>query len=123
MDLGKTKSEVEAEVRGILAMHRGKEQAISRWELVERVFGREAARERGNNNPFDRQIREVIEKYRDVDLIISTSSASGYWIAADMNDVMLIADEFEKRSLKMLAKKQKIVARGMEKFGGQMELI
>jgi len=123
MENDKTRDEIEREVRDILSMHRGKEQAISRWQLVEIVFGRKAAADRGNNNRFDRIIRSVIEKYRDVDLICSTSSASGYWIAANMNDVEAIAEEFDKRAKGMLAKKSRILEHGKNKFGGQLELV
>lgn len=123
METNKSREDLEREVRYVLSLHKGEANAISRWALVERVFGREAALNRSNNNPFDRQIREVIEKFRDIDLICSTSSASGYWIAADMKDVLKVAEEFEKRSLKMLAKKNKLIERGKEKFGGQLELI
>lgn len=123
MEKEKTKEQVEREVRDILSMHRGKEQAISRWQLVEIVFGREAAADRGNNNRFDRIIRNVIEKYRDVDLICSTSSASGYWIAANMNDVTMVADHFDKLAMGYLAKKAKIIDHGQKLFGGQLELV
>ena len=119
----KTKEQVEQEVRSILSFHKGKDKAITRWELVERIFGNAAAAERGNNNPFDRQVRAAIEKYRDVDLIVSSSGSSGYWAAEDMNDVLIIAEEYEKRSKTMLAKKSRIVRRGQEKFGLQIPLM
>ena len=119
----KSKEEVAREVRYILSLHKGKENAISRWALVTRIFGAEAAANRGNNNPFDRQIREVIEQYREIDLIVSSSSAAGYYLAADMNDIETIATEYDKRSVKMLEKARKLRQRGMEKLGGQMELI
>lgn len=122
MEIDKTRTEIETEVRYILSKHIGKDNAVSRWELVERVFGREAAANRGNNNPFDRQIREVIEKWRDVDLIVSSSSASGYWLAADMQDIEEIASEFDKRSVNMLEKARNLRKRGLEKFGPQMPL-
>lgn len=119
----KDKIQVEQEVRHILSMHRGRENAISRWALVERVFGREAAAVRSNNNPFDRQIRNVIEKWRDIDLIVSSSGSSGYWKAADMEDIEAIATEYVNRSRKMEEKARNLRKRGMEEFGGQMRMI
>lgn len=118
----KTDTQIEQEVRYILSKHIGKGNRVSRWELVERVFGREAAANRGNNNPFDRRIREIIERYRDVDLIISSSSADGYWLAADMNDIETIAEEYVKRSRKMEEKARNLRRRGAEKFGPQIAL-
>ena len=121
--LVKSDEEVEREVRYILSTRVGREKKISRWELVERVFGREAALNRGNNNPYDRRIREAINKFRDVDLIVSTSGTDGYWLASDMNDIETIASEYEKRSVEMLSKARKLRARGLEKLGPQMPLL
>lgn len=118
----KTDEQIEPEVRHILSFRKGRENRISRWELVERVFGREAAANRGNNNPYDRKIREVIAKYRDIDLIVSSSSVPGYWIAADMQDIETIAEEYVKRSREMEEKARNLRRRGAEKFGPQMPL-
>lgn len=118
----KPDEQIEAEVRYILSYRKGKENAISRWQLVERVFGREAAANRGNNNPYDRKIRDVIAKYRDTDLIVSSSGSAGYYLATDMNDIELIAEEYEKRSKDMLSKASNLRKRGSEKFGPQMPL-
>lgn len=115
--------EVERQVRYILSKHIGKENPVSRWELVERIFGREAAANRGNNNPFDRQIREVIEKFRVEDLIVSSANTAGYWLADSMEEIAIIADEYEKRSKNMLMKASLLRKRGMEKFGPQMKLM
>lgn len=122
MENEKSKSEIESEVRYILSLHAGKENAIGRWELVERVFGRDAAANCGNNNPFDREIREVIAKYRDVDFICSSSGQSGYWIARSMEDVQFIIDDYITRSRTMEAKARTLKERGIEKFGPQMDL-
>ena len=121
--LDKTDEEIETEVRHILSYRKGKEQRISRWELVERVFGREAAANRSNNNQYERKIRAVIEKYRDIDLIVSSSGADGYWLARDMNDIETIAQEYINRSRKMEEKARNLRRRGAEKFGPQMPLL
>ncbi len=114
--------EIARQVRFILSFHKGRENRISRWELVEKVFGREAAANRGNNNPFDRQIREVVAKYRDTDLIVSSSGTDGYWLAADMNDVDAIAQEYVNRSREMEERARNLRRRGAEVFGPQMPL-
>jgi hypothetical protein len=123
MENNKDKTEIEAEVRHILSFHKGKDNPVSRWELVERIFGRDAAANRGNNNPFDRQIRQVIEKYRVVDLIVSSSGSAGYWLAEDMDDIETIAVEFDKRAMTELEKARNLRKRGIDRFGGQMSLI
>lgn len=123
MEINKDNAQIETEVRSILSFHKGKHNPVSRWELVERIFGREAAANRGNNNPFDRQVRTVIEKYRVVDLIVSSSGSAGYWLAEDMDDIETIAVEFDKRAMKELEKARNLRKRGIERFGGQMELL
>lgn len=122
MEINQSSEEVERQVRYLLTLHKGRENRISRWELVERVFGREAAANRSNNNPFDRQIREVIEKYRVTDLIISSSGADGYWLAATMQDIEELAQEYVNRSRKMEDKARELRRRGAEVFGPQMPL-
>lgn len=117
-----TDEQLETQVREILRFHRGKEHRISRWQLVEAIFGREAALDRGNNNPYDRRIREAISKWRDVDLIVSSSSAGGYWLAADMADVEAIAAEYVSRSREMEERASKLRRHGLEAFGPQMGL-
>lgn len=80
------------------------------------------AANRSNNNPFDRQIREVIEKYRVTDLIISSSGADGYWLAATIQDIEELAEEYVNRSRKMEDKARELRRRGAEVFGPQMPL-
>ena len=86
------------------------------------MFGRQAAANRSNNNPFDRKIRDVIAKYREVDLIVSSSGSAGYWLATDLNDIEVIAMEYEKRAKDMLVKASDLRKRGAEKFGPQIPL-
>lgn len=122
MDLNKSQNQIEQELRFILTFHKGKTNRVSRWELVEKIFGREAAASRTNNNPFDRRIREVIAKYRDIDLIVSSSGTDGYWLAADMNDIEIIASEYESRSREMESRARNLRKRGLEQLGPQIPL-
>lgn len=115
-------AEIERQVLYVLSLHKGRENRISRWELVERIFGREAAANRGNNNPYDRKIREIIEQHRDEYLICSSSGIGGYWLAADMEDVELIAQEYVNRSRKMEERARNIRRHGSETFGPQLKL-
>lgn len=117
-----TDEQLEARVRAILLAHKGRQNRINRWKLVEMIFGREAAGNRSNSNTYDRRIREVIKKWRDHDLIVSSSGAAGYWIAADMNDVEIIAAEYVSRSREMEEKARNLRRRGAEVFGPQMPL-
>ena len=118
----KTPDEIEREVLSILSFHKGKEQRISRWQLVEQIFGRQAAADRSNNNPYDRKIRMAIEKNRDQYLIVSSSGIGGYWLAADLDDVELIAQEYVDRSRKMEERARNIRRRGWDAFGTQISM-
>ncbi len=120
--IDKTDEEIEHDVRFHLSFHKGRGNPISRWQLVERIFGAQAAANRSNNNQYDRRIREVIAKYRDIDLIVSSSGTPGYWLAADMSDIELIAEEYVKRSREMEELARNLRKRGAEKFGPQMPL-
>ena len=117
-----TDEQLETQVRAILLSHKGREQRISRWQLVEAIFGSEAGRLRNNNNVYDRRIRSAIAKWRDIDLIVSSSSLGGYWLAADLRDVELIANEYVSRAREMEARARSLRKRGLEQFGPQMEL-
>lgn len=117
-----TDEQLETQVRAILLSHKGKANRISRWQLVEMIFGREAALVRSNNNPYDRRIRDAISRWRDHDLIVSSSKQGGYWIAADFQDVEVIAAEYISRSREMEERARNLRKRGTEVFGPQIPL-
>ena len=52
----------------------------------------------------------------------SSSSADGYWLAASMNDIEEIAQEYVNRSRKMEEKARNLRRRGAEVFGPQIPL-
>jgi hypothetical protein len=117
-----TDEQLETQVRAILLSHKGKANRISRWQLVETIFGRDAAANRSNNNLYDKRIRDAISKWRDHDLIVSSSSVGGYWLAADMDDVEAIAAEYVSRAREMEEHARNLRRRGAEVFGPQMSL-
>src|SRR3989304_3751628 len=91
MDSDIDNAEIERQILFILSLHKGRERRISRWELVEKLFGREAGAVRSNNNPHDRKVREIIEKYRDEYLICSSSAIGGGWMAGETDEVERMA--------------------------------
>ena len=117
-----TEEQLETQVRAILLSHKGKANRISRWQLVETIFGRDAAANRSNNNLFDKRIRDAISKWRDHDLIVSSSSVGGYWLAADMDDVEAIAAEYVSRAREMEEHARNLRKRGAEVFGPQIPM-
>ncbi len=80
-----TNDELDRGVLHILLRHRGKKQAIGRWELVEKVFGQPVPIELQNDdNLQDRDIRYAVARLRtEGHLICDLGTGSGRWIAAD----------------------------------------
>jgi hypothetical protein len=87
----KNEIEFDRAVLFILHQHKGLENAIKRWDLVERVFGKDAVIEplRNNNNAYDRQVRDSIERWRSQGQHICNIGDGGYFIANSR-------EEFEK---------------------------
>ena len=57
-----------------------------------------------------------------MDLIVSSSSQGGYWLAADMADIEEIAAEYVSRSREMEERARNLRRRGAEVFGPQISL-
>lgn len=77
-----TDAELDREVLFVMNMHRGQENAVSRWELVEKVFGRDAALVRSDGNTYDRQLRQSISRLRmRGHIICNLGEGSGYFLA------------------------------------------
>lgn len=115
--------EVVRRVRNVMLHRVGKANAISRQELVRRVFGNDAADNWSNNNRFDRAVRRAIEEIRDTEFVCSSSRTPGYWLADGMHDVEALAGEYVSRSRAMESKARTLRLRGAERFGPQLPLL
>lgn len=103
-------SEIEFDraVLYILNQHRGHGNAIPRWSLVERVFGPEAvaAPIRNNNNVYDRQVRDSIERWRATGQHICNLGDGGYFMAASREEY----EEFKRYYLGAAYRKLQITS-------------
>jgi len=118
-----TLEEATQRVRDILRWHRGEENKITRWELVEQVYGPGAVEKKDNNNYYDRSVREIISAYRDVDFIVSTTSdGGGYWLAENLAEADQIAGSYDRRAKLMLKKASDVRKRAVEHFGPQVPM-
>lgn len=66
-----------------LQFHRGKVNAVPRWDLVRRLFGDDATTiaEMSDDNPYDRHVRKSIERLRKQGHHIGNDgSGNGYYI-------------------------------------------
>lgn len=76
---------LDAQVLFLLYQHKGKDNAINRWQLVRSVFGDEAvpaSADQSDGNLYDRQVRERIERWRPQGhFICNRGDGKGYYIA------------------------------------------
>lgn len=78
---------LDNQVLFILNMHFGRENAIKRWDLVERVYGRPAAAQRSDENPWDRNVRQSIERLRNSGQhICNRGNGNGYYMAESRDE-------------------------------------
>lgn len=83
----KNDEQLDRDVLFWLKHHIGKQNAIGRWELVQRIFGEEAARVQSDENPYDRQIREAVVRLRRSGLLIcDMGDGRGRYIAATLEE-------------------------------------
>lgn len=76
--------ELDREVFFIVNQHRGEENAILRWDLVGMVFGADVVilPMRTNNNPYDRRVRDSIERWRAAGQhLANAGDGNGYYMA------------------------------------------
>jgi hypothetical protein len=106
-------------VRRVLLYHVGQANAISREDLAHEV----ASRLNLNGDMpdwFDRTVRQAIADLRDDDkmgaLICSSSGASGYWIAADDDELEASLAEDDRRGKTILARSSHRRKTGLEQL-------
>jgi len=106
-------------VRRVLLYHVGQANAISREDLAHEVASRLNL---NGSEPeyFDRTVRQAIADLRDDDrmgcLICSSSGASGYWIAADDEELETSLSEDERRGRTILARSSHRRKTGLEQL-------
>ena len=81
----KSIEELDGYVLFVLNMHRGEQNAITRWALVKRIYGEGAADEdtQNDDNLYDRAVRKSIERLRQQGQhICNRGNGAGYYVAA-----------------------------------------
>lgn len=78
---------LDGEVLFVIRQHRGKQNAIGRWELVERLFGRAACEPRNDQNTADRDIRDSVSRLRKRGVLIcDMGDGAGRYIASTVEE-------------------------------------
>jgi len=103
-------------VMRIIRAHVGKNNRVTRPELVEGIFG--IPREEVNlySSTLDRQIREVIADLQARYPIISSSGSDGYWWPETMDEVNAYAREINSRATALYEKSQNVLRSARELF-------
>lgn len=79
-----TDEELDRGLITILNQHVGKRQAINRWDLVEKIFGRVPQHLQHDDNIDDRQIRYAVSRLREEgNLICDLGNGNGRYLAAN----------------------------------------
>jgi len=92
--------ELDRMVLRVLQAHVGKEERISRRDLVEQVYG--VRLDLDANSVEDRRVRESIERLREKHVILSSSGSGGYWLPESEAEAVDFIAEMESRAMKML---------------------
>lgn len=100
----------------ILRAHAGKENRVTRPELVEMIFGIPREEVNLNSSTLDRQIRETIATLQERYPIISSSGSDGYWWPENMDEVNAYAREIQSRATALFEKSQNVLRSARELF-------
>ena len=103
MPLKFTDEQLDIEVLSFLKQHCGQTHPIGRWELVEKIFGPMLPTERTNDNGYDRQVREAVERLRKQGtLICDMGDGSGRFLATTMQEYQAFRDRFAGRAYQIM---------------------
>jgi len=99
-----TDEQLDQEVLYWLKQHKGKQNPMGRWELVERIFGMEAARVQSDDNLFDRQIRESVARLRRSGVLIcDMGDGHGRYLAATVEEYQTFRQYYGSGAFEKLA--------------------
>lgn len=100
----------------VIRRHAGKENRVTRPELVEVIFGIPREEVNLNSSTLDRQIRETIATLQERYPIISSSGSDGYWWPETMDEVNAYAREIQSRATALFEKSQNVLRSARELF-------
>ena len=108
----------------VLSKHVGQENRIARDRLRSRVM---SLLPRGESTISDRERRQSIEELRRTDdqgaLICSSSGSGGYWLSADMDELLESYREERRRAINILVTIRARLKRGRRVLSGQRRLM
>ena len=98
-----TDEALDGEVLFIIRQHQGKQNAIGRWELVERLFGRGACEPRNDDNSADRDIRYSVARLRKRGVLIcDMGDGAGRYIASTVEEYQAFRLRYGSRAFEVM---------------------
>ncbi len=113
---------LDREVLYWLMQHKGRQNAMGRWELVTRIFGMEAARIQSDDNPFDRQIRESVARLRRSGVLIcDMGDGHGRYLAATLEEYQAFRQYYGAGAFEKLATIQEMDKAAKEEWSDPLQ--
>ena len=104
-----SENELDHAVHFTMYMHKGKENAIPRWELVRRIYGEESvtAETQDDDNLYDRSVRASLERWRaQGHHFCNVGGGKGYYVADTREEY----EEFKRYYLGAAYRKLQVTA-------------
>lgn len=112
MPIELTETELDERLMRLMQMHRGKQNAIERWELVRKVFGAGADIPRNDDNVYDREIRKSVNRLRSHGkFILDLGDGRGRFLSTSKAEYLAFRTSFVKP-----IKARADVIRAMDKY-------
>ncbi len=98
MPMPLTDDELDERLTKLFALHRGKENAVKRWDLVVKLFGEGSDIPRTDGNTYDRQVRDAVERLRNHGvLILNLNDGRGRYLAANEDEYLEFRNVYVKQ--------------------------
>jgi hypothetical protein len=95
--------QLDREVLHLLKQHRGRTNPIGRWEMVHRIFGPGSITDQSDQNIYDRQIRESVQRLRKAGaLICDMGDGAGRSLPETVEEYRAFAAKFGSRAYDVL---------------------
>lgn len=111
-----TPEDLPDRVLQVIRAHVGKDNRVTRAELVEVIFGIPRGEVNLTSSTLDRQIRDAITTLQARYPIIASSGLDGYWYPESMDEVNAYAREIQSRASALFEKSQNVLRSARELF-------
>lgn len=100
--------------------HRGVNKSAKKSELIEELYGLEAAQDKSYNSRYDRSLRDMIEEINRDGGVICSDSTHGYWWADSIDDGIEAAEKNLARAFTQKKNAEQLIENLKREYGGQL---